>query len=760
MNNTPSQNIINIILDAGRGECSAASREATTGERYGLLPSAHRAGYTFEGWYTAPGAAGERVSAGDLVTSEDDITLYAHYAKKKAEAKKKKKSTYRTQKKILFIGLASIVVLVAVLIGVNYLVSIIPYTDYDGQVYKAKKSNGIYAVYDSEGNRLPQNEDGYYLTEIGTQLKLNETTGAIKQYAYVYTEGMEEPGAGQRILMFAQIRQSDVISIEVTNSNGNHFRIYNRDITNTSTFDIVVEGYESGKYMVQYDKEMWPYLCVAAGYPLSIQKLPNDKVAELGYAEYGLVPETRTDAEGKEYEYTPTTYTIVGAVKDAAGKLVMDENGKPKTVSHTVIVGDAIVSSGGYYVKLAGDENKSVYIMNNDNYDEALLQPIEKLVTPVLTYPVSLMGASNVENFYLASCMNGDRTNLSIDVAFDYVDLTMRSNTVYSVDPYRTGSGYRYQYGGYRLNGDRLSTILQSLYSPTIERICKLGLHDEKDRLDPTLLAPFGLDKPYKVISYDMQLDEDNDAKFDGFAHNYLLISEETENGTYYVYSDLSDMVAEVAKESLYYVEFSNFDWINPLVIYQNIAYIRSIDISSSRYSASIVLDNSASSQKDEVNSKNLQFTINGIQPDYIVMKPAPVTGRLSEETPVYNLRQFYKVLLHLNAVGDARVSDQFPLPDEKMAELRALPDDDPRVQLVMKIEVEDYAKITNPNFYPQNNKSTYEFRFYRYSEGRSYMTINGEGEFYVDASFVEKIINDAIRLEDGSKLIDASAKD
>jgi hypothetical protein len=70
----------------------------------------------------------------------------------------------------------------------------------------------------------------------------------------------------------------------------------------------------------------------------------------------------------------------------------------------------------------------------------------------------------------------------------------------------------------------------------------------------------------------------------------------------------------------------------------------------------------------------------------------------------------------------------------------------------------EDYAKLTNPSYYKENNKSTLVFRFYRYSEGRSYMTINGEGEFFVDASFVEKMLADAKRLEDGI-LIDSNAK-
>ena len=57
-----------------------------------------------------------------------------------------------------------------------------------------------------------------------------------------------------------------------------------------------------------------------------------------------------------------------------------------------------------------------------------------------------------------------------------------------------------------------------------------------------------------------------------------------------------------------------------------------------------------------------------------------------------------------------------------------------------------------------ENNTKYYEFRFYRYSEGRSYMTINGEGEFFVDSSFVQKMLADAKRLEEGI-LVDSSSK-
>lgn len=739
--------IINVIFRAGRGECQTMSKEATTGERYGELPIARRQGYQFDGWYTSDDKLGQRVSAGDLVTSDEDIVLYARYSKKKGAAAKKKKSSYRLQKNVLFALLGVVALLIVAFFVVNYIVSIIPFTDYDGAEYKAKKVDGVYSIFDADGYELETNEDGYYLTQIGTQLKLDPVTGKITVFAVVATEGIEVAGAAQRILMFAQIKQSNVVSLEVKNHNG-EFKIYTKDIT-AEKKEIVIEGYEDGKYLVSYDPELYAYLCVAAGYPLTINKLPTDRVAELGLAEYGLVSETRTDEEGNEYEYTPIEYTITGALKNADGSWKKDADGKVVTVNHTVVIGDPVVGNGGYYCMLKGD-NK-VYIMNNDNYEKALFQPIENLITKRITYPATINTCFNVENFLLGSCIDGSRLNIDVDVAFDYIDLTMRSSTMYSAEPYQTGSGYHYQFGGYRLHSDVLSTILQAMYEPSIAKICKLGVHK-----DDSVLADYGLDKPYKILSYDLQLDTNGDVKFDSFVTNTLWISEKTENGTYYVYSELCDVVAEVKQISMYFVEFDTLDWVNPAVIWHNLAYLKTMDIISPSYSSHLEFDNSRSDQSENVNSLDIQFTINGVTPDYIVYKTAYATGKITEENPVYNLRQFYKTLLSLTIGGDARVGDHFTLSEEEMAELRAL--DDSKCQLIISIDAEDYAKTTNPSYFPQNNKKQMVFRFYRYSEGRSYMTINGEGEFFVEASFVEKMLADAKRLEDGI-LIDSTAK-
>jgi uncharacterized repeat protein (TIGR02543 family) len=301
-----NQNIINLIFDAGRGECPTRTREAITGQPIGTLPEASRQGYSFAGWTDA---SGNTVTPETIVNTSEDMTLIAHYEKIKAQEggkKKKKKSSYRLQKTVLIALVSVIAVLIVVLIGVNYLVSIIPYTDYDGAVYKAKKVDGVYSIYDADGYELPRNDDGYYLTALGTQLKLDATTGAIKEFAVVAVEGIEVAGTSTRILMFAQIRQANVMSITVNHSSGSEFTIYTKDIT-ADKKQIVIKGYDEddSPYLVNYDAEKYAYLCVAAGYPLTINKLDTARVQELGYAEYGLVAETRVDADGNEYEYEP-----------------------------------------------------------------------------------------------------------------------------------------------------------------------------------------------------------------------------------------------------------------------------------------------------------------------------------------------------------------------------------------------------------------------------------------------------------------------
>ena len=474
-------------------------------------------------------------------------------------------------------------------------------------------------------------------------------------------------------------------------------------------------------------------MCVGAGYPLTLRKLDTAEVLKRGYAEYGLEEEMRVDEEGNEYLYKPATFTITSK----------------EGVSHTVIIGDKIVSEAGYYCKLAdSEENKTVYVMSDSSYGQAILQPIENLVTPTIVYPMSLNTYYNVEDFiighYTGEVDEKGDPEIEIDVAFDYIPMDQRENTMYTSETYEIKDElFRYKYDGYRLDNDMIAVVLQNLYQTNFTRVCKLGLTDEA-------ITEYGLDNPKYFLSYTYLIDSDEEGKQDGVTdaevENLLLISERTPKGTYYVMSGLCNAIVEVDQSSFYFLENDLLDWLNQYIIWINLAYVNKLDVNTPDYDVTFTLDNSESDQSKNVSSANIKLFINGEEPNYVVYKTSQNTGKQTAETPVYNFRQFYKSLLYAS-IGGLTDEGHITLTEEEMAALRA---DDSKCQLELTLVAEDIASQINPDLFKENYKKTLVYRFYRYSEGKSYLTINGEGEFFVDASFVEKLIADARRVEEG----------
>jgi len=74
---TDSKNIT-ITFNANGGSVDRPSKIVTTGGAYSVLPIPTRAGYTFDGWYTAA-SGGTKVNSGTTVTASSNHTLYAHW---------------------------------------------------------------------------------------------------------------------------------------------------------------------------------------------------------------------------------------------------------------------------------------------------------------------------------------------------------------------------------------------------------------------------------------------------------------------------------------------------------------------------------------------------------------------------------------------------------------------------------------------------------------------------------------------------------
>lgn len=574
------QQIINVIFDADRGSVSVASREATVGEPLGTLPQPARRGYRFVGWYLD----GEPVTAETRLTSEEDVRLVARWEKKK---RSRKPSMLRRQKAAIVALAVLCLLLVGTLLVVNEVIHIYAVKDefvLDGQVqsetYYVRRRGGTYALYDRAGNPMEQNSDGYYIVASGNQYKLDAETGECELYAVVDTEGSELLAFQDRIMIFPQIKQDNVYSIEVDSSEHAPYRFY-RDASGT----VRIEGMEEAP--ISYNKELFASLCVSCGYPLTSRRLnttgadstvPRLENGEVDYDAFGLVE--RYDENG-EVTYRPTVYTITRAKYAEDGTCLPDESTR-----YTVRIGDRTLPGGGYYAQLEGRD--SIYILGYTLQD-TVLQPIEALVTPQVFYPLSINTFLRAEGFLLGTVdlsQISDPDNLKIEplVAFSYLDMQARTNSMYTSKPFLVQTKLM---EGYDLDDTNVSTMLDLISTMEFVSCRKLGL-------TPEAMNEYGFNTDAFCMVFDSPVLDDK-GKITGYVENTVLISKKTPDGTYYMASFLYDMIVEVDQHYLSFLEWELSDWYMPNLYTHSIYTLTDIKFNVLGKEYSLRLDNSYS---------------------------------------------------------------------------------------------------------------------------------------------------------------------
>lgn len=299
-----------------------------------------------------------------------------------------------------------------------------------------------------------------------------------------------------------------------------------------------------------------------------------------------------------------------------------------------------------------------------------------------------------------------------------------------------------------------------------------------------------------------------------------ILVSEKNENGNYYVFTTVYspateegkkadylydfNMIVEIEGHSLGFLEWDAYDWIQSKYVNFNIAFVDSIKIESPNYNAEFKLDNSMSDQSTQINSNLLQITasdskghstktfaqkivtdVNGItwvitaaeikaydsmgvektisssryeynklgtqvrvdtggikdkngdvvyvEADYIkVTHPNGTTDEICRfDSSLF--RKFYQTLLA------ATIIDSYPTTDAEREEILS---GGPMLTLTVKT----------------SDGKEYVYRFYEITTRKSYITVNGNGGFYVSPNRVQKFITDAERFF-GLEIIDANDK-
>ena len=783
---------IQLIFNAGKGTLSLTRITATVGDRVGVMPKPTRKGYVFAGWYLTPDGdpaspAARLVTAHSVVDADlfggepTDAVLYARWEKVAKKTKAAGKPSSMTKQKRAIVALGILVAVLALTFGaVSVITDIYTYEDKDGVEYVIRKSHGKYGLY-RDGVLCDVNDDGLYLTSLGTQIRLDEDTGEYTVYAVVHVEGEEQVGVGQRVLMFKQLTYdisstkdlSRVIQrIEIHNQHGNMTLV--RGDGDDSRF--VVDG-EPTAVLVD---ELFAQLAVGVGYTISMDRLQSPVCladGSIDYAEYGLVPEerTRTDEEGntETYEYTPTHYTVTTMTGE----------------SHTVTLGDAIVSGAGYYARY-GDRD-TVYILASTNLDAAVLQPIESLIVPYLVTPMTMTTYFQVSDFVLRTDMDHDAitrdlvwelVGLDLDTvtpdaegnyppdvqdqvkkaaalmesmtdeeltalyqpifekhsrvvtAFSFIDTADRANTLYSSVSFKPATEYM---AGYLSNSTNINAMLNAMHSMTFEEVVALSPTDEE-------MEACGLDTPVYDVSFAY-----TDEKGNKYG-NHFVISKKTEDGYYFGYADTFDMIVRFSESQAPYLEWKESDWYDREYFQVHIAHVQSLKLEGKGMDAPILftLDNSKSDQSKGVNAANLEVYANGEKLDYKLMVTKP-SGSQTEEDATYNFRRFFQAILTASVEGES------DLTEEEMAALRAQPDS------------ECILKLTAIMDDKQGNTKYAIYRFYKYSERKAYMTVElldspedagdparGEGKFYVLSSFCEKLIADAYRILNAEEVI------
>ena len=786
-----------LIFNPGKGSVSLSRITAVVGDRVGAMPKAVRKGYIFGGWYICPDGnpdspAAIRVTAETVMDLSmlggtlADVTLYAKWEKPASKSAVTKKSSIRTQKRAIAVLLILSVVLAVAFGVVSVIVDIYEYKDFDGIEYTIKKKKGEYGLY-KDGVICDVDKDGYYLTDLGTQLDVDPETGEYKIYAVVDTTGTEVVGVGQRVLMFKQLTYDQSSTNDLS-------KVIKRIEVHNQKGEIIVNRGENNRFEVEdcptaiLVDELFAQLSVGCGYTISMQRLENPvrlPDGSIDYSEYGLAPEVRTeknedgtdkvDENGNPvtYDYKPTWYTVTTMTNE----------------TYTVTLGDPTVSEAGYYARY--EDRDTVYILASANLDAAVLQPVEALITPMMVYPMSLNTYFQVSNFTYRSDIDhyaiyrdmvkevtgfdmdtvepDEEGNYSEEVqakldeaskaiadmdekefakmydrlfvansrlvtAFSFIDMDQRTDTLYSSLPYMMSSDYM---EGYLPNSDNIGSVLQGLYSMKFDRVAVLSPTDEE-------LEEYGLDMPAHDFTFTYKNAEGQE--FD----NHFILSGKTEDGKYYGYSEIYDMILVIDESQLTYLEWEEIDWYEREYFLFNIAHVQTIKLEGAGVKSPIIftLDNSKSDQSKGMNSDKLEVYANGQPMDYTLTVTKP-SGSQATETASYNFRRFFQALLTASMEGNAE------LTAEEMEAFRETPDGECLLKLTI---LADDGKGSTANIC---------YRFYRYTERKAYFTVEvldstsdtgnpteAQGVFYVLRSFCDKLIADAYRFMEGTEIV------
>ncbi len=247
---------------------------------------------------------------------------------------------------------------------------------------------------------------------------------------------------------------------------------------------------------------------------------------------------------------------------------------------------------------------------------------------------------------------------------------------------------------GYFPNSDMYLDILYYFSQDLVgTQVVKLG-PDEGD------FETYGLKNPARTIRFTYKETE-----------VALFFSEKQEDGSYYAISNLfpTTLIA-ISGEGLEYLEYTLVRWVQSYPFQYWINMVESIDLAGSGVDVCFTLTHGTEGTGDDAKA---------------TLRVDTDTGKVIPNTDVYNFRQFYKTVMAVE------IKDYAPLTEAEIAQL----------------VTEENCILTVTVRQLNGKENTYRFYPYSSTGRRSFMTVNGKGEFYVMTDVVEKIAGDALKV-------------
>ncbi|MBO5327352.1 MAG: hypothetical protein J6A84_04455 [Clostridia bacterium] len=615
--------------------------------------------------------------------------------------------------------------------------------DADGTKYYAVQKDDVWVMINKHGDVCQTTEDGLYKTKDGTLVSIDQTDGTPTVVAAVLLNGTEDAmfdasDGSYDILLYPMLNRSDIQSIEIKNKK-DHFTVEKQ-----SDGSFALKGYPTASI----SDVMLSTLVIITGYTRTMARLdlsPENPDAEgfrqNGYAEYGL-PQDPANAE---------SYFIITAADGTA---------------HKVIIGNIILDDTGYYARYS--DRGDVYVMQqmeasqfNSTLSGTLLCAKEDYVTPTISTSLGDTTFFDVTDFTVyQSNSKGDLPELSDFedsfkqlVKFSYSPIEQRKGTYYEHIPFIGQEKFK----GYAINDTRANTCLMSLMGMVPGKTVKLYADDgETDDNLTDFIKNHGLG---------FAIEFTYNAERAGAAGGYkptktipqrIYISPmKTEDGKefYYMFNDMFDMTIMMERRYMEFLEWNDFKWVEDGIFEANINFLKELNISiKNGTSFGATEENKGLSGVTSVSFGSYCVDKDGnaiasnsnnsdIKVFYDYVQNGNTVGNNDPFADIAKFRKFYQTLTETELYGS--------MPSDTEARQEELKNSAPDLEISMTFDMGEGKTETK----------VYRFYFYEAGERGCYLTINGNGSFYLQQKRVDKIIRDVGRVLDPTAVIEPTAK-